>query len=229
MTVELTWYGHACWGVETPSARLIIDPFFSDNPKAPIKVDEVQGDYILISHGHFDHLADAALIGRRSGAKIISNFEIVSWFQEQHGLEGHPLHVGGGHDFPFGRVQLTIAHHGSTLPDGKPGGNPVGFLLRLEGKVIYDAADTGLFYDMRLIGERHPLDVALLPIGDNFTMGPDDALYAVKLLEPKVVIPMHYDTWELIAQDARAWARRVEEETQSQCVVLEPGHSHRLT
>lgn len=228
MAVELTWYGHGTWGIRSGGTQLLLDPFFSDNPKASAGKEDVQADYILISHGHFDHVADAAEIAQRTGAQVISNFEIVGWFDAKHGVEGHPLQHGGGHNFPFGRVQLTPAFHGSQLPDGSNGGNPAGFLLWLDGHVIYHAADTGLFGDMRLIGEHYGPELAILPIGDNFTMGPDDALYAVELIRPKLVIPTHFNTWELIEQDAQAWARRVESQTEARCVVLQPGESHRL-
>lgn len=225
MAVELTWYGHAAWGVRGGGANLLIDPFLSDNPQAPVSPDQVEADHILISHGHGDHVGDAVAIAKRTGAQVIANFEIVSWFESQHGIQGHPLHLGGGYDFPFGRVQLTLAFHGSTMPDGSAGGNPAGFLIKLEGKTLYDAADTGLFYDMKLIGDRHHPDVALLPIGDNFTMGPDDALYAVQLIRPGLVIPMHYDTFPWIRQDVEAWAHRVREETDAECRVLQPGET----
>ncbi|MFN2242571.1 MAG: metal-dependent hydrolase, partial [Anaerolineae bacterium] len=184
-------------------------------------------DYILISHGHGDHVGDAVAIAKRTGAMTISNFEIHDWLLAQGVARAHPLHIGGGFDFPFGRVKLTIAHHGSVLPDGCYGGNPAGFLLSLQGKTIYHACDTGLFYDMKLIGEEG-LDLAILPIGDNFTMGPEDALRAVELLEPKVVIPIHYDTFDLIKQDPYAFARRVEAETPAKCVVLKPGDTYDL-
>jgi L-ascorbate metabolism protein UlaG (beta-lactamase superfamily) len=187
----------------------------------------VEPDYILISHGHGDHVGDTVDIAKRTGAMAISNFEIVTWLMNQGVENTHPLHIGGGRDFPFGRVKLTMALHGSALPDGSYGGNPAGFLLTLDGKKIYHACDTGLFYDMKLIGEEG-LDVAILPIGDNFTMGPDDALRAVKLLEPKVVIPIHYDTFDVIQQDPYAFASRVEAETSCECVVLKAGDTYRL-
>jgi L-ascorbate metabolism protein UlaG (beta-lactamase superfamily) len=225
--VELTYHSHACFGIEIDGTHLLIDPFLSGNPLADVSADEVQADYILVSHGHGDHVGDTVEISKRTGAMTISNFEIQNWLLAQGVESAHPLHIGGGRDFPFGRVKLTIAHHGSALPDGTYGGNPAGFLLTLGGKKIYHACDTGLFYDMKLIGEEG-LDVAILPIGDNFTMGPDDALRAVKLLEPKAVIPIHYDTFDVIQQDPQAFARRVEAETSAQCVVLKPGERHRL-
>jgi L-ascorbate metabolism protein UlaG (beta-lactamase superfamily) len=225
--VELTYHGHACFGISVGDTQLLIDPFLTGNDLADVSADEVQADYILITHGHGDHVGDAVEIARRTGAMAISNFEITSWL-EAHGVErAHPLHIGGGYDFAFGRAKLTIAHHGSALPDGSYGGNPAGLLLTLDGKKIYHAGDTGLFYDMKLIGEEG-LDLAILPIGDNFTMGPDDALRAVKLLEPRVVIPIHYNTFDVIRQDPNAFVSRVEAETAARCVVLKPGESYRL-
>lgn len=225
--VKLTYHSHACFSVSVGDTELLIDPFLTGNDMADVSADKVEADYILVSHGHGDHVGDTIEIARRTGAMTISNFEIQNWLLAQGVERTHPLHIGGGWDFPFGRVKLTIAHHGSALPDGSYGGNPAGFLLTLDGKKIYHACDTGLFYDMKLIGEEG-LDVAILPIGDNFTMGPDDALRAVKLLEPKVVIPIHYDTFDVIKQDPHSFAARVEAETSSQCLVLNPGDSYRL-
>lgn len=222
MAVRLRFHGHATWTVETGSHKILIDPFFTSNPMADIKASEAQADFILVSHGHGDHFEDVIEIARRTGALVISNFEIAAYCQKQ-GVKAHPLHIGGGYGFPFGRVELTIAQHGSAMPDGSYGGNPCGFVIQTDGKTIYDAADTGLFYDMKLIGERYPLDVALLPIGDNFTMGPDAALYAVELLNPRLVIPMHYDTFDLIRQDAELFAQRCEKEKGVSCKILRPG------
>jgi len=139
----------------------------------------------------------------------------------------HPQHIGGAFGFPWGRVKLTIAHHGSSLPDGSYGGNPAGFLITIDGKKIYHACDTGLFYDMKLIGEEG-IDLAILPIGDNFTMGPDDALRATKLIGPKRVVPIHYDTFDIIKQDPHAFAERVEQETSAKAMVISPGDSLEL-
>lgn len=228
MTTTFTWHGHATLGLETGGLKLVIDPFFSGNPAADIGADAVLADFLLVSHGHGDHVGDAAQIAKRTGATIISNFEIASWFGSQGVEKTHGQHIGGGHMHPFGHLKLTLALHGSILPDGSNGGNPCGFLLTdNEGRKLYFAQDTGLFGDMKLIGEEG-LDLAVLPIGDNYTMGPDDALRAVKLLEPKVVIPIHYNTWDLLAQDANAWAERVEKETKTKAVVLKPGESFTL-
>ncbi len=224
MGFKYTWYGHGTSGLETGGYKLLIDPYFTDNPAASTTADAVEADYILISHGHGDHVADAVPIAKRTGAMAISNDEIAKWLVEQ-GVEAHPQHLGGGCQFPFGYLKLTLAIHGSRLPDGSDGGNPAGFLLTTnEGEKIYLACDTGLFSDMRLIGEEG-IDLAVLPIGDNFTMGPDDALRAVKLIEPGYVIPVHYDTWDLIAQDPNDWAARVESETKTKARVLKPGES----
>lgn len=224
MKIKTTWYGHSCIGLETGEHRLLIDPFLSDNPLAAASPDQVDPTAILISHGHGDHVGDAMEIARRTDALVISNFEICNWFQSQGYENVHPQHIGGGFPYPFGYLKLTIAHHGSALPDGSYGGNPCGFLLDREGKRIYLACDTGLFYDMKLIGEGG-LDLAVLPIGDNFTMGPDDALRAVKLLQPLKVVPIHYNTFDVIQQDPHAWAERVRAETEAEPVVLEPGQS----
>jgi len=221
--MKLTWYGHAAMALEAGGKRLLVDPFFSGNPAATISADKAEADYILISHGHGDHVGDAVAIAKRTGATVISNFEICNWFQNQ-GISAHAQHLGGGYNHPFGYLKLTLALHGSALPDGSYGGNPCGFLLTSEGKKVYLACDTGLFGDMKLIGEEG-LDLAVLPIGDNYTMGPDDALRAAKLLQAKNVIPVHYNTWDLIAADAGAWAKRVEAEAGSKVHVLKPGES----
>ena len=173
-------------------------------------------------------MGDSIEIAKRTGAMIISNFEIASWFEGKGVEKTHGQHLGGGHTHPFGYLNLTLALHGSSLPDGSNGGNPAGFLLTTnDGRKIYMAQDTGLFGDMKLIGEEG-LDLAVIPIGDNYTMGPDDALRAVKLLQPKAVIPIHYNTWDLLAQDANAWAERVGKETSTKAVVLKPGESYSL-
>jgi len=224
MSTIFTWYGHATIGLDCDGIKLVVDPFFSGNPAAAVKAQQVRADYLLISHGHSDHVGDALDIARRTGATVVANAEISSWFSGK-GVKTHAQHIGGGFRYPFGYLKLTQALHGSALPDGSNGGNPAGFLLSTNaGEKIYLAGDTGLFGDMRLIGEEG-LDLAALPIGDNYTMGPEDALIAVKLLRPKRVVPVHYNTWELIAQDPQAWKKRVESETETKVVVLQPGES----
>jgi len=207
--MRVTSYGHSCFLVETSRARLLLDPFLTGNPRAPLTVPEVRCDYLLVSHGHEDHSGDALALARATGATIIANYEIAEYFGAQ-GAKTHGMNPGGGFDFPFGRVKLTLAHHTSSLEAGlnpKYMGVPCGLLISADGQHLYHAGDTALFLDMQLIA-RVPLDAALLPIGDNFTMGPDDALVALDLLKPRVAVPMHYDTWPIIAQDAAAFATR---------------------
>jgi L-ascorbate metabolism protein UlaG (beta-lactamase superfamily) len=225
MTSKITWLGHAAFIIQTQGFQLLVDPYLRGNPAASQKPNDIRADYILITHGHNDHLGDTEEIARRTGALIISNSEICDWYEEK-GLKTHAQHLGGGFQHPFGYLKLTYALHGSGLPDGTDGGNPAGLLLTLNegGKKIYLAGDTGLFGDMRLIGEEG-IDLAALPIGDNYTMGPADALRAVKLIQPRVVIPIHYNTFPLLKQDVHAWAKQVEDQTETKVAVLSPGES----
>jgi L-ascorbate metabolism protein UlaG (beta-lactamase superfamily) len=222
MATELTWLGHGSWFLLAGDCRVVLDPFLDDSPVAPAKADQLEADYILVSHGHFDHVADVEKIARRTGATIIATYEICQWYGKMGLAKTHAMNIGGSHEFPFGRVKMTIAQHTSMLPDGSCGGVAAGFVVRFPEGNVYFACDTGLFYDMKLIGAVG-LELAVLPIGDNFTMGPDDAIEAVKLLGPKRVVPVHRDTWPLIAQDVESWADRVRKETAARPVVLEPG------
>ena len=222
MATQLTWLGHGSWLIETGGHTLLLDPYLDDAPTSPLKSADVSPQYILVSHGHFDHVNDVAKIARRCDASVIAVWEICEWLNKQGIKKTIDMNTGGGMDLPFGRVKLTIAQHSSTLPDGSPAGNPVGFLLTLEEKNVYFACDTALFMDMQLIG-RVGLELAVLPIGDRYTMGPEDSLEAINLLQPKRVAPAHYNTWPPIAQDAQAWARRVKAETEAEPIVLEPG------
>ncbi|MBN1679524.1 MAG: metal-dependent hydrolase [Anaerolineae bacterium] len=229
MSIQVTWLGHAGFQLDIEGKKVLIDPFLTGNPLATVTAEEIEADYILLSHAHGDHIADTPAIVRRTGAWVIANFELGSWMQQKEGLERvHTLNPGGGVRLPFGRVELTIAHHSSSLPDGSYGGQPNGILiLTSSGTNLYHAGDTTVFLDMQLIG-KHGLDLAMLPIGDYFTMGIDGSIKAIELLQPKAVIPMHYNTFDRIAQDVTAWAQRVHNETAAKPVVLNPGDSYTL-
>lgn len=196
--MELTFYGHACFSVKIQDKTILFDPFISPNPKAAhIDVATLAADYILLSHGHEDHVADAENIAKRTGAKLVSNFEIVSW-HEKKGIENaHPMNHGGKWKFDFGTVKYTNAVHSSMLPDGSYGGNPGGFIVTSE-KSFYYSGDTALSMDMKLIGNSEKLDFAILPIGDNFTMGIDDAIKAAEFINCNKIIGVHYDTFGYI-------------------------------
>lgn len=219
---SITWYGHATFGMQIDDYKLLIDPFFSHNPVSPVKAEDVEADFILITHGHFDHVGDSESIAKRCDATLIANAEIAGWLHEKK-LNAHAQQIGGGFHHPFGYVKLTPALHGSKLPDGSYGGLAAGFIITtINGKKVYLAGDTGLFSEMALIGEEG-IDLAVIPIGDNYTMGPEDALRAVRMLKSKTVIPMHYNTWDLIAQDVDAWKTNVETETETKVQILKPG------
>lgn len=221
MSISITWHGHGTFTFDVSGFNVVVDPFFAgNNPAATRSVDEVEADFILQTHGHGDHISDTLALARRTGALVIANFEICNWIADQGHENTHALNTGGGRDFDFGRVEMTRALHSSGLPDGSYGGDPGGFVVKADGKRFYFAGDTALFSDMALIG-RDELDLAILPIGDNFTMGPDDALLALEYLKPKAVIPCHYNTWPLIEQDPEAWAAKVRSQTDSEPVILE--------
>ncbi len=194
--MKLTYYGHSCFEVEVAGTHLLFDPFITPNPKAAtLDIGKIPADYILISHGHFDHVADAVEIAKRTGATVIANFEIADWFNNQGVEKTHPMNLGGSRAFPFGRVKMTNAIHSSVLPDGTYGGNPGGFLIETTEGNFYYSGDTALTADMKFIAEEAALKFAVLCIGDNFTMGPADAARAANLLETPQVIGVHYDTF----------------------------------
>jgi len=226
---KLIFHGQSCTEIVTgDGTRLLIDPFLTDNPLADVGREHFHDrlDYILLTHGHYDHVADAWPLLEETNPTLIASFEIVSYAQEVLGHEKtHPMHIGGRFDFPFGQVKLTPALHGGQVAGKGAEGYttvPAGLLLTVDGCRIYHAGDTALITDMTLLDGQ--VDVALLPIGDNFTMGPEDAALAVDMIKPRVVIPIHYDTWPLIAQDPEGFRARVE--PRAEVVVLLPGESY---
>jgi L-ascorbate metabolism protein UlaG (beta-lactamase superfamily) len=221
--IKLIYHGHSAFEVRSGSHTIHIDPFFTGNPNSNVKPEDVKADYIILTHAHGDHLGDAFEIAKKNDATIIAVNELANYAAEKK-LKAHNMHIGGGFNFPFGRVKFTIAHHGSSSPDGRYMGEPAGVVLTIEGKNIYHAGDTGLFLDMKLIGEINPLDVAIVPIGDNFTMGIDDAVKAVEFLNPKLAIPIHYNTWGVIEVDPQEFKRKVES-IGKKCTVIPPGGS----
>ena len=225
MPLKITYYGHSTLMIETDSHKLVVDPFFApNNPLAPIPVNQVEADFILLTHGHGDHTADAPALAKATGALVIGNFEVVSWMEKHGAKQGHGMNTGGAYTFPFGRLKMTIAHHSSTMLDGSNGGHPNGMLITFnDGHDVYLAGDTALTYDMRLIGEQGGVDLAVLPIGDNFTMGPDDAVMAAQFVKAKHVLPVHYNTFPPIRQDAHAFAETLRREAEIDCTVLGPG------
>jgi L-ascorbate metabolism protein UlaG (beta-lactamase superfamily) len=199
-TLQFTYYGHSCFSVTVDGVRLLFDPFITGNPKAgSIDVNSVEADFILITHGHGDHLADAVAIAQRTGAMVISNYEIASWLSKQGVARTHGMNFGGSYALPFGRAKYVVAVHSSTLPDGSPGGNPGGFVVTNGKRTFYYAGDTALTYDMKLIGEEFTVDFAVLPVGDTFTMGPEDAARAAAFVGTSKVIGVHFDTFPPIA------------------------------
>lgn len=200
--MQFTYYGHSCFAVVINGVRLLFDPFITGNPKASaVDVEHIEADYILITHGHGDHLADAVAVAQRTGAMVISNYEIASWLSKQGVEKTHGMNFGGSYALPFGKAKYVVAVHSSTLPDGTPGGNPGGFVVSAGAKAFYYAGDTALTYDMKLIGEEFDVHFAVLPVGDTFTMGPADAARAAEFVGTRTVIGVHYDTFPPIAID----------------------------
>lgn len=226
--VKVRYLGHACFTVSHADKTIIIDPFITGNPVSPIKVDQVRADLVLVTHGHFDHAGDAAAISKRTGAPIYTTFELSERFRAA-GANVVGGNHGGTNDFGFAKVKIVWAAHSSSFGEKlEYAGNPCGFVVSVGGKTIYHAGDTDLFGDMKIIGERQKLDLALLPIGGFFTMDAEDAAVAVEYLKPRFVIPMHYNTWPQISADPEAFKRKVESKTATKCVVLRPNEEFEL-
>ncbi len=220
--MKLRFLSHAGFIITTEGGKkILLDPFLDNNPLAPIKSDQVSADYIIITHGHGDHLGDALKIADKNRTLFICVNELANYVAGK-GFKAHNMHIGGSHKFPFGRVKFTIAHHGSMTPDNHYGGEASGVILTIEEKSIYHTGDTGLFYDMKLIGEMTPVDYMLLPIGDNFTMGIDDAVKAVELTNPKIAVPMHYNTFPIIKADPQEFKDKLAAKGK-ECLIMQPG------
>ncbi|NBR46477.1 MAG: metal-dependent hydrolase [Verrucomicrobia bacterium] len=227
--MKVQYLGHSCFLLTTSKAKILIDPFLTGNPRAVTTADKVSADFILVSHAHGDHYGDAVSIARRTGATIVAPYELALHAGAQ-GAKVHPMGCGGGKDFSFGRVQLTIAHHSSSVEEGGKAVSvaaPAGFLIRAEGKTVYFAGDTALTMEMELLGRRNVIDLALLPIGDNFTMGPSDAAEAARMLRTRRAVPMHYNTFDLIEVDPGIFKKEAEKHG-CRVDVLQPGESLEL-
>lgn len=227
--MRLTFLGHACFHLATEQGEILFDPYLTGNPQASMTADEVTADALLISHGHGDHLGDGIEISKRLNIPIIAAFELALYC-EKHGAKTHAMHIGGDHAFPFGWVKLTPAFHGSSVEENGQtiySGQPAGFVVQAGGKTAYFAGDTGLFGDMKLLGDMYDIDVAMLPIGGNFVMGIEDAVRAAKMLRAKTVIPMHYNTFPLIKQEPEEFAQRLQA-LRINCQILASGESVKI-
>jgi len=209
--MKLKYFSHSGFQITTDSGtKILIDPFLDDNPTSPVKSDEVEADYIILTHAHSDHLGDAMKIAKKNKVTFICVNELANYLAEK-GFDAHNMHIGGGYNFDFGRVKFTIAHHGSQTPEGTYAGEPAGVIIKADGKIIYHTGDTGLFLDMKLISEMNgPIDYMLLPIGDNFTMDITDAVKAAEFVKPKTAIPIHYNTFPVIKADPQEFKKKAE-------------------
>jgi L-ascorbate metabolism protein UlaG (beta-lactamase superfamily) len=220
--MKLKYFAHSAFMITTGDGKkILIDPFLDGNPNSNVKSNDVSADYIILTHAHGDHIGDAFKIAERCNPLFICVNELAEYVKSK-GFNAHNMHIGGGYDFDFGRVKFTIAHHGSQTPEGNYAGEPAGVVLSIDGMNIYHTGDTGLFLDMKLIGELNPIDYMLLPIGDNFTMGIEDGVRAVEFVNPKKAIPMHYNTFGVIEADPNDFKRKVEN-IGKDCIVMNFG------
>lgn len=220
--MKLRYFSHSAFQITTDDGKVIlIDPFLDDNPTSPVKSDEINPDYIILTHGHGDHLGDSLKFGEKDDPLFICINELANYIASK-GFRAHNMHIGGGYNFDFGRIKLTTAHHGSMTPDDYYAGEPSGVVLTINNTCIYHCGDTGLFSDMKLIGELDKINYMLLPIGDNFTMGVDDAVKAVEFVNPDLAIPIHYNTFPLIGADPNEFKEKVEN-IGKKCRVLDYG------
>lgn len=230
--MNVSFHGHAVVKIETEGKTILIDPFITGNESCDLNAEEVKPDVILLTHGHNDHVGDTVSIAKRTGALVVAPFELATYLGWQ-GLDVHPMHIGGAHQFDFGTVKLTQAFHGSAVVDEENQqiiytGMPSGILFTAEGKTVFHAGDTALFSDMKLIGEMHQIDLAFLPIGDNFTMGPRDASLAAQWIKPKVVVPIHYNTFPVIEQNPDKFVGELVAVDGVEGKIMEPGDSIEL-
>lgn len=222
--MEITFFGHSTFLLKINNTSILFDPFISGNALSKaIDINSIKADYILLSHGHQDHVLDALAIAKNNDATIVSNFEIVAWYGKQGYEKGQPLNHGGSWKFDFGEVKYVNAVHTSSMPDGSYGGNPGGFVITVAGKQVYYAGDTALTMDMQLLGMHNMLDVAFLPIGDCFTMGVEDAVIASKMIKCDKIIAMHYDTFPLIEVKNKEAAKKAFSDEGKELVFMKIG------
>ena len=207
--LKIIYHGHSFAELHINEHIILIDPFIIGNTLCDIKLADAKCNYIILTHGHADHFGSTPEIAKSNNATVIATAELANYL-ESKGVKTHAMNLGGAYQFPFGKVKLTIAHHSSSTPDGTYAGDPAGVLIHTPEKTIFHAGDTALFYDMKLIGETNKIDYAFLPIGDNFTMGVDDAVKAAEFLNADSVIPIHYNTFEVIQADVHDFKRKIE-------------------